>query len=151
MALAANQIVDAIATVLRTLPGMADRVFTSRSHPLSEDVLPCWKVTAGLEPIESTGVNWPARQQHDLEVSCSGYQAALEDLDDRLGDMAAAALKELFKSKAQSVLSPIKAVAMVLVHIEREMEAHGQAVLGRITLLLRVRFFTFNNDPETVS
>lgn len=149
MALASAQVIDAIAAVLRTLPGYSAKVFTSRAHVFAEDALPAWRVLGAAEEVTPAGVSWPQRQQHELEVEVAGYAKATANLDDTLHAMAALALGVLFETRAQTLLAPLN-VAMQLSRIEREMEAQGQAVLGRITLLLRVKFLTFNNAPETI-
>jgi hypothetical protein len=39
---------------------------------------------------------------------------------------------------------------MAVTRISRDMNQEGEAAVGRITLALRVRFHTLNNDPETI-
>ena len=150
MALASAQLIDAIAALLRGVSGWADSVHTSRLWPLAEADLPAWRVQAEDETVDAHGIGFPAKQQHELEVACHGYARATSDLDDVLHGLAEQALGALFASRDTATLVPARAV-MTLARIERDLVTEGEAALGRITLALRVRFFTLNNDPSTVA
>ena len=151
MALASAQVVTAVAALLATAVGMdADHVHPGRAWPLAESELPAWKVLANDEEVEPTGPTFPALQKHELIVNAEGYVRATEDLYDALHDLGAAALKALFASKTTASLAPLKC-SMALTRIAREPVQEGEAAMGRITLALRVRFHTFNNDPETIT
>jgi hypothetical protein len=147
--LAAAQVVEAIADLLRGVTGWDDKVFTDRAWPLAEAELPAWKVLADDEEIEPTGPTFPALQKHELVVLCEGSARAVSGLDAALNGLAATALATLFASKSAASLSPLNC-SMAVTRISRDMTSEGEAAVGRITLALRVRFHTFNNDPETI-
>ena len=149
MTLAAAQVIDAVAALVSSVTGMAGRVHTSRTWPLSLAELPAWRVVAADEEVETLGVNFPAQQQHDLTIAAQAHLRATASLDDALHAMAEAALAKLFATAATARLSPLNC-AMSLAGIKREVIEEGEAALGRITLLLRVRFLTFSNAPGVI-
>lgn len=147
--LAAAQVINGIASLIETAPGMTGKVFTSRMWPLTENDLPAWRVLADSEEVTPAGIAFPMREDHSLEVLCRGFVRAVSDVDDVMHALAKDALAVLFASKSAARLSPLNCV-MSLARIDRDMESEGEAAMGRITLALRVRFVTFNNDPETI-
>lgn len=149
MTLAAAKVIDAVAALISSASGMAGHVFTSRTWPLAESQLPAWRVVAADEDVDTIGANWPAQEQHDLTIAAQGYARATADLDDALHTLAENALGVLFATVASTRLSPLNC-AMSLRGIQRDLVTEGEASLGRITLLLRVRFLTFNNAPATI-
>jgi hypothetical protein len=148
--LAAQQVVAAIAALLATVSGMASSVHTEHPWPFDTSELPAWRVFDDVEEITETGLNFPARQQHELTVKCEGYCVDATTVRADLNAMAAAALTKLFASRASTSLG-LNNSAMVLSRIERDIVTEGQATCGRITLSLRVRFFTYSNAPETIT
>ena len=65
MALAAAQVIDALAARLVPLAATGGRVYTSRAWPLTD--LPAWRVTAEDEAVQQAAVEpW---NQHDLFVN----------------------------------------------------------------------------------
>jgi hypothetical protein len=148
--LAAAQIVAAIAALLAAVPAWATSVYTDRPWPLAEADLPAWRVFAADEEIISHGLNFPARQTHELSVLCHGFARETAGLQAELHAMASLALSTLFASKASSALAPINCLAMVLTRIDRDLVSEGEAALGRVALSLRVRFNTYSNAPEII-
>lgn len=137
MALAAAQVVDAIAARVATL-APAGGVYTSRAWPLV--TLPAWRVTAEDEAVteaDLAGIN-----QHDLAVAVRGYTRAVADLDDALHAMAAAALTALFAPPAPHQLT--------LRRIQRSEAVDGEAAVGIITLFVGARFYADPAAPETL-
>ena len=149
MTLAAAKVIDAVTGLIAGVTGMSGKVHTSRTWPLAESDLPAWRVTAADEDVDTIGAHFPAQEQHDLTVAAQGYARALANLDDVLHGMAELALAALFVSAATTRLSPLNC-AMSLSGIKRDMVTENEATLGCITLLLRVRFLTFNNAPQTI-
>ncbi len=149
MALAAAQAIDAVVALISSAPGMSGRVFPSRMWPLAWAQLPAWRVIAADESVDTIGANFPAQEQHDLMVTAQGFARATASLDDALHALAEGALGALFATAASTRLSPLNC-AMSLTGIQRDLVTEGEASLGRITLLLRVRFLTFNNAPATI-
>lgn len=149
MTLAAAKVIDAVAGLIAGVTGMSGKVHTSRTWALAEADLPAWRVTAADEEVDTTGVHFPAQELHALTVAAQGYARAVTNLDDALHGMAELALAALFVSAATTRLSPLNC-AMSLTGIQRDMVTENEAALGRITLLLRVRFMTFNNAPATI-
>ena len=140
MALAAAQVVDAIAARFTPVALSAGRVYTSRLHPLTEAELPAWRITAEAEDVETgmaDGVN-----VHTLLVDCAGYVQATDNVDDSMhalaaqGLTAACALPVLYRTQLQS--------------IERELVADGEARLGVVRLRLATQFYVRPEAPETI-
>jgi hypothetical protein len=149
MTLAAAQAIDAVASLINGATGMSGRVHTSRVWPLALSELPAWRVIAADEEVDTLGVNFPAQQQHDLTIEAQAYTRATANLDDALHALAEVALGALFASVATARLSPLRC-AMSLVGIRRDVIEEGEAALGRISLLLRVRFLTLSNAPANI-
>ena len=138
MALAAAQVIDALAGRLVPLAATAGRVYTSRAWPL--DTLPAWRVTAEAEDVTPPSVG--NEHQHDLSVSATGYARAVADLDDALHALAAGGLPLLFADPLPYGLR--------LAGIERQMSQEGESAVGAITLRLRALYFTDPAAPETI-
>lgn len=147
MTLAAAQVIDGMAALVAS--ANVGAVHTSRSWPLDESALPAWRLIADDEDIETIGANWPAQEQHELTVLAQGYARATSDLDDALHALAEAALAKLFQTSSTTRLSPLNC-AMRLSGIRRDLVTEGEATLGRITLILPVRFLTFNSAPGSI-
>src|SRR4051812_5941361 len=95
MALAAAQVVDALAALLVPVALSGGRVYTSRLWPLTEAELPAWRVTAETEEVQPTTIH-SGVEQHLLSVEAKGYARATDNLDDSLHALAAAGLTALF-------------------------------------------------------
>lgn len=154
MALAAAQIVEAVATLVRTAPvGMAtpyiDSTHTDRAWPFAEDELPAWRVLADDEDIELVTMHYPAIERHTLVVLLEGRVRAVSSLDDAMNDMAATVLAAIFASAATASLSGL-AKTMRATSINRSPESEGQAAIGAIDIRLEVVFCTLSNDPSTI-
>jgi hypothetical protein len=141
MALAAAQVIDALATRLSGATGAGTSVFTSRAWPLAESNLPAWRVTAGSEEITGEGLG-DRLGQHRLEVNASAYVRAVADLDDAMHALAVDALPALFAAPVPYGLE--------LTGIDRAMATAGEAAVGVITLRLRALYFTVPSAPETI-
>lgn len=141
MALAAAQVIDALAARIAALPAYTGRVFTSRAWPIDDDRLPAWRVTAGSEDIDGATLG-DYMHEHQLEIEARGYCRATADLDDAMHAMAVAALPVLFAAP----------VPYSLTHkgIDRDMATEGEAAVGVITLRMQARYFTRPTAPETI-
>lgn len=138
MALAAAQVIDALAARLVPLPATAGRVYTSRAWPL--DVLPAWRVTAEDEQIQQATLEpW---NRHELFINASGFARAVADLDDALHALAASALALLFAAPVPYSLQ--------LVGISRQLSTDGEAAVGLVALRMRCTFFVDPAAPETI-
>jgi len=162
MALAAAQVIDAIAGRINGLPLAGTDVFTSRAWPLTEEILPAWRVVAEDEEIEAMTVHRKTPQKHDLEVTLRGFARAVANLDDALNALAAEVLTAIF---ADVVVSdpladpPVVADALDQLanklqisarRIERGYGTDGEAALGAVTVTLKAVFKTMSNAPETI-
>lgn len=152
MALAAAQIVDAIAARLKgngiTPAGV--RVYTSRAWPLADDQLPAWRVTAEDEVIEAETMHYPAILTHELTVELEGTVRATANVDDAMHAMAASAMATLFGTEAASSLAPLQIAEMLPTGIRRLFSTQGEAVLAQVVVTLQVIFRTSMTDPETI-
>jgi hypothetical protein len=141
MALAAAQVVDAIAARLVPMVATGGRVYTSRAWPLAESELPAWRVTAEDESatpdIVSDGTN-----RHDLTLNATAYARATADLDDALHALAATGLALLF--------APAVPYGLQLQRISRRMGDDGEDALGAITLQLSCIYWVNPASPETI-
>lgn len=141
MALAAAQVIDALAARLATVSATSGRVHTSRTWPLAIADLPCWRVLADGEDCELVALDGSIHR-HQLTVSCRAFTAATADLDDALHALASAGLQALF-------LAPVPH-ALELLSINRGMAAEGEARLGTVTLQVRAEFYANPAAPETI-
>lgn len=141
MALAAAQVVDALATRLAALPATAGNVSTSRWWPWSEAELPSCSVFVQTEEVTPAAVG-DRIGQHRLGVDCVFTVRAADDLDDALHALAAGALPLLF--------APPVPYGLQLVGIDRRVDGDGEAAVGRITLQLVATFFADAAAPETI-
>lgn len=140
MALAAAQVIDALAARLVPVAATAGRVYTSRAWPLDEASLPAWRVTAAdevVEPASIDGIN-----THRLDVDAVATVRATADLDDAMHALASGGLPLLFAAPVPYGLQ--------LTGIGRELATEGDAAVGRITLRLRALFFVAPAQPETI-
>jgi hypothetical protein len=140
MALAAAQVVDAIAARLTGLPLAGSRVYTSRLWPLTEPELPAWRVTAESEDVEAAMAD--GANQHLLEVVCAGYVRATDNLDDSLHALAAEGLTAVCALPAL--------YGTQVTGIERDAVKEGEAAMGVIRCRLLTRFFVAPSAPETI-
>lgn len=154
MALAAAQVIDAIASRITGLALAGSRVYTSRAWPLAEADLPAWRVVAADEDVTPMTVHGPALQQHQLQVELRGHARAVADLDAALHALAAQALAAVFDTAPQVPADALDGIASKLQiglrRIERSLAAEGEAVLGLVVITLQVIFRTRSNAPETL-
>ena len=149
MPLAASQIIDAIAARLSGNTPAGTRVYTSRAWPIAESGLPAWRVVAADERVEAQSIAYPWPQRHELLVELQGLCSVVADLDDALHAMASAAIESLWSTQNHSTLGGLN-VVMQLQAVTRELQADGEAKLGRITLGVQVQFFTLCSQPDTL-
>ena len=140
MALAAAQVIDALAARLVPLAATGGRVYTSRLWPLAEADLPAWRITAADEVVERSTVD--GIDAHRLDVDVQGYVRATADVDDAMHGLAVGALPLLFAT-------PVPHGLQVL-GIGRDITTEGEASTGRITLRLQALFYTQPALPETI-
>lgn len=150
MALAGAQIRAAIATRLTGLPLAGERVYKSRAWPLN--LLPAWKIVTPDEDIEPMTVHPNTPQNHRLQLELQGYTSVVDELDDRLDDLAAEALTAIFNPPGSPDALSVLMTHMQLTQrrIERVMSPEGQAVLGMVQITLRAEYRTKANAPETI-
>lgn len=140
MALAAAQVVTALAARLVPLAATGGRVFTSRTWPLADADLPAWRVTAADEQVEASTLN--GINVHRLEVSAAATVRHSTTLDTSMHALAEGGLPLLF---AEPVPYGLRLLA-----IERETDTEGEAAVGRITLRLQATFYTHPAQPGTI-
>jgi len=140
MALAAAQVIDALAARLAPMAATGGRVHTSRAWPLTEAGLPAWRVTAADEVVESATVD--GINLHQLEVDAATIVRVSADLDDAMHELAAGGLALLFAAPVPYGLR--------LLGIGRETTTEGEATVGRITLRLQALFYATPAAPETI-
>lgn len=162
MTLAAAQVIDAIATRITGLSIAGSNVYTSRAWPLTEALLPAWRVVAGDEDVEPQTVHPNLLQQHTLQVELRGHAKATSDLDDALHALAEEVLTAVFRARVVTdpmAIPPTVADALdnlygklqvSLRRIERVLQEEGEAVLGLIVVTLRVIFRTRASAPGTL-
>lgn len=141
MALAAAQVIDALAARLVPVALSGGRVFTSRTWPLTEAELPAWRVTAEDESTSRQYVGQTIND-HTLTVSCVGIVRAVADLDDAMHALAAQGMTALF--------APPEPYQLQLESISRATSTEGEAAVGTITVSLTARFAVDQAAPETL-
>lgn len=140
MALAALQVVDALIARLVPMPATGGRIFDSRTVAIAESDMPCWRVTAEDETVESA--SFDGADQHDLEIHASVYCRDTLSLDRELSALVASGSALLFAEPRPFALrhaSTLRSVVDV-----------GEASAGRYTLVLRTSFFVNPAQPETL-
>lgn len=140
MALAAAQVIDAIAARLVPQVATGGRVYTSRAWPLA--TLPAWRVTAEPEIVSADGGMVEPINLHELQIEARALASATADLDDTLHGLAADGLTLLFAGAVPHGLE--------LRGIQRSMTTDADAKVGAITLQLRCRFWVNPATPETI-
>lgn len=157
MALAAAQIISAIAQRLRGATDADAKVYASRSWPLSERELPAWRIVAEDEDVEPLSMGADRLQQHRLQVGLKGYSLAVADLDASLHTLASQALAAVFPAVPPSdpadelsAIPPGK-LHLTLRRIERHMQTEGQAVLGMVHLTLMAVYRTRQTQPDALA
>jgi hypothetical protein len=141
MALAAAQVVDAVAARINALPAYAGKVFTDRAWPIGEAELPAWRVTAASELVERQDVG-SAINEHQLTIKCQAFVKAVTGLDDAMHAAAAAGMASIFAEPVPHALQ--------LTSIERQMSSEGEAAVGVITVSVLARFYVDQSSPETI-
>lgn len=140
MALAAAQVVDALAARVAPQAAVSGRVKTSRAWPWSEAELPACRIFVAAERVEFADVSGVNR--HTLQVDVQYSALAVADLDDTLHALAASGQTLLFASAAPYNLQ--------LTGIIRQLASEGEAAVGRITLQVAATFFVDQSAPETI-
>lgn len=140
MALAAAQVIDALAALITGLPLTGSRVYTSRLHPVTEADLPCWRVVAETEAVTQSmliGTN-----EHLLSVAVVGLVRATADVDDSMHALAAQGLAALWPA------TPL--YGLQLDSISRDVVGDGEASMGAITVRATARYHVVPQAPETI-
>jgi hypothetical protein len=141
VALAAAQVIDAIAARLVPMTATGGRVYTSRAWPLAEASLPAWRVTADDEQVSPAAVTEPVNE-HALDINARAFTRSVADLDDALHALAASGLALLFTAPVPHSLE--------LQGIQRQLATEGEAAVGVITLRLRCTYWVNPATPETL-
>jgi hypothetical protein len=141
MALAAAQVVDALAARLAPQVLGTGGVRTSRTWPWAESELPAVRVFAVDEQVQPTTVDG-AINQHELAVDVQYTLRATADADDAMHALAEAGLSLLFSAPFS--------FGMALSGINRETVADGEAAVARITLQLQCIYFVAPAEPAVI-
>ena len=140
MALAAAQVIDALAARLVPVAATAGRVYASRAWPLDEASLPAWRVLAAdevAERVELGGIHL-----HRLDIEATAYTRVTANLDDALHALASAGLAALFAGQPPYDLAATG--------ITRAITQEGEAAVGAITLRLQATYYVNPAQPETI-
>jgi hypothetical protein len=155
MALAAAQVVDAIAARITGLALTGARVYTSRTWPLAEKDLPAWRVVAMDEAIAPKSLGPNPTQEHQLQVELRGHARAVADLDDALHGLAEQALKAVFPATPAGTPDALDGMArkihLSLRRIERVLQMEGEATLGVVIVSLLIVFMTKAQSPDALA
>lgn len=146
--LAAQTVVNLVATAVQAAAGLASSTHTDRAWPLEESQLPAARVLAASEDIEPGTIH--GLQQHQLTVRCELRVSALSALDDAMHDLTAAVLTQVFASGAVSARGAAGVQNFRTVRVEREMESTGQAKVGAVDIEFLATFYTQAAAPETI-
>ena len=141
MALAAAQVIDAVASRISGATACGTNVFTSRAWPIGEDILPAARVTAGSENVTEEALSTNIGQ-HLLDIEAEFYVRAIANLDDVMHAIVVDALPAIFAEPVPYGLS--------LLGIDRQMSKQGEATVGSITLRLQAMFYMIPSQPETI-
>lgn len=141
MALAAAQVVDALAARLAPQALGPGGVRTSRLWPWAESDLPAVRVFVVDEAVQLSTVG-RSINQHTLGVDVQYTLRATADADDAMHALAEAGLALLFAEPLPHGLQ--------LVGINRETTSDGEAAVARITLQLQCLFFADPVDPGVI-
>lgn len=142
MALAAEQVVQAVAARLAGQTVAGTKVYTSRMWPISDSHLPAVKIFAGDENSRLSEV---ATRVHEaeLEVNVAGLVRSVDELDQDMNALAAEMLEAIFSDE------PVP-YDLELTKTLRDVRTEGQADVGQITLQLRAKYFYDAAAPETI-
>jgi hypothetical protein len=141
MALAAAQVVDALAARLAPQVLGTGGVRTSRTWPWDEAELPAARVFAADEQVLESTIG-DAINQHTLGVDVQYTLRAVADADDAMHALAEAGLALLF--------APPLPHGLQLVGINRETTGDGEAANARITLQLQCTYFVAPAAPGVI-
>jgi len=141
MALAAAQVVDALAARLAPQALGAGGVRTSRLWPWAEAELPAVRVFAADEQVEISTIGEQINR-HTLAVDAQYTLRAVADADDAMHTLAEAGLALLFAEPLPHGLQ--------LAGINREAATEGEAAVTRITLQLQCVYFVAPAAPGVI-
>lgn len=151
--LAAQQVINAIATRITGLSLAGSHVDTKRLWPWAEAQLPAWRVVGPDEDVEPLTMHPDPLQAHTLQVELEGTAADATDLVGDLHALEAEALTALFDTTppadALATIVPSK-VQLSLRRMQRGGGSEGQAKVGRTVITLRAQFRTRASAPETL-
>jgi hypothetical protein len=141
MALAAAQVVDALAARLAPQALGAGGVRTSRLWPWAEAELPAVRLFAADEQVEISTIGEQINR-HTLAVDAQYTLRAVADADDAMHALAEAGLALLF--------APPLPHGLQLVGINRDTTGDGEAANARITLQLQCTYFVAPAAPGVI-
>jgi len=150
MALAAAQVIDAVAARVRATSGLSTKVYTDRAWSFDEAELPAVNVIAEDERIEGQTMHGDPLQYHELDIAVRIHVRAVSDLDGAMHSQAAAVLTKLHDATARTAFAAAGLQVWRQTGIEREMQASAEGAVGLITLRHLVRFATQASAPETI-
>jgi hypothetical protein len=141
MALAAAQVVDALAARLAPQALGTGGVRTSRLWPWAEAELPAVRLFAADEQVEISTIGEQINR-HTLAVDAQYTLRAVADADDAMHTLAEAGLALLFAEPLPHGLQ--------LAGINREAATEGEAAVTRITLQLQCTYFVAPAAPGVI-
>lgn len=148
MTLAAQQVVDHVATYVRAAAGLSASTFTDRAWSFETSELPAARVTADDEEFNGETVHEPHIQIHDLDVLAELRVEAVDNLDDAMHDLTQAVLEQVHGSAAVAARAALGVRGFRCARIRRDMERTGQGAVGAVDITFRARFATLSNNPS---
>jgi hypothetical protein len=149
MTLAAQTVVAAIAARLSTRTAAGTRVYTDRLYPITEDLLPAWRITDLSEQVEDMTVHWPPVQKHTMIVGLQACVVAASGIDATFNALRLQALQALFDTQGHSTLGiDVQMMERGTGPLE-PIEAADRQIAQR-TIQLSVIYRTRADNPETI-
>ncbi len=142
MALAAEQVVQAIADRLAGQTAAGSRVYTDRWWPIDSDDLPAIKVVTGDEEFDVRDALPRSVVEDSLDVNVRAYVKARTGIDAEMNAMASLILKAAFAPPMMYGLEPLG--------IDRDAETDGPADTAVVTVRLRAHIMFYADDPDTI-
>jgi hypothetical protein len=147
--LVAQQIINAIVARLSGNTDAGTRVYTDRLWPLTEGLLPAWRVFDLSEEVAPGTVHWPVVQEHEMTVALQACAEAVSGIDAQLNTLRLQALQCLFDTQGHATLALDVQMEQRGTGPMQPIEAADRQVAQR-TLQLSVRYRTRADQPETI-
>lgn len=141
-----KQIRDALVTLVSGLATTADRVFTSRVHPLAEHELPGLRVFVDDEEIELQSIHGPGMLQRRVTCRVECVSALEDGLDDDLDQMA---LEVEHAVAGDATLGGIFNGMLTPSAVEVNRSGEGAVPIGVLALVYEGEYEVTNNAVDT--